>query len=339
MMPQVSVLLPVFDAEATLAAALDTLLAQTLQEFEVVAVDDGSGDASGAVLREYERRDCRIRCITAPHEGLIPALNRGLAACRAPLVARMDADDLCHPHRLESQCRWLRQDPSLSVLGSLVEPFPTPSVGEGFRIYVGWLNGLISHEEITREIFIESPIVHPSAVVRRAEVLRLGGYQDRGWAEDYDLWLRYHAAGARFAKVPEVLVSWREHPGRVTHRDSRYAVENFLRAKAHYLVYGPLRQRDALFVWGAGRTGRRLSKHLIRAGWRPQAFVDIHPQKVGGSVRQVPVVAPEALAHLWAQHRRPLLLAAVASRGARQLIRGQLGTLGLRECEDFLCVA
>ncbi len=212
-------------------------------------------------------------------------------------------------------------------------------MAEGFRLYAEWQNSLVRHEEICREIFIESPIAHPSALLRREELLALGAYEERGWAEDYDLWLRYHAAGRRFAKVAAPLLRWRDHPGRATRTDGRYSVENFLRAKAHYLARGPLRDRDGLVIWGAGRTGRRLSKHLIRAGHEPVCFIDVAPHRIGGTLRGVPVLAAGELMACWSSQRRPILLAAVASRGARALIRDQLADMGLIEVEDYLCVA
>jgi FlaA1/EpsC-like NDP-sugar epimerase len=116
-------------------------------------------------------------------------------------------------------------------------------------------------------------------------------------------------------------------------------VENFIRAKAHYLVKGPLKTRDALVVWGAGQTGRRLSKHLIREGCTPEVFVDITPKKIGSTLRNVPIIGPESLLDLWTQWHRPFLVVAVSSRGARVLIREELARMGLREGDDFLCAA
>lgn len=337
--PLVSVLMPVYNAAATLDETLASLAAQSLDDFEVVAVDDGSDDGSQEILRAWARRDGRVTATAAPHEGLVAALNRGLALCRGDLVARMDADDRAHPRRLERQADLLRREAAVSVAGCLVELFPPERVGIGFGLYVEWLNGLVEHGDIAREIFIESPIVHPSAMVRRGELQAMGGYRDMGWAEDYDLWLRYHAAGRRFAKVPEVLLYWREHETRLTRTDGRYSVENFLRAKAHFLVSGPLAGRDGYFVWGAGQTGRRLSKHLIRGGCTPAAFIDIDPKKIGRQMRGVEVIGAEGLRERWQRYRRPLLLAAVGSRGARGLIRQRMAELGLKEGEDFLCVA
>ncbi len=336
--PRVSVLLPVFDAAATLEQALESLWLQTFDDFEVVAVDDGSSDGSGELLRAEAGRDERLHPVHAPHAGLVPALNGGLRACRGQYVARMDADDLAHPERLARQVELLDGDASLSVASSLVESFPPGEVGEGFRIYESWLNGLVHHEDICREIFIESPIPHPTAVVRREELLALGGYRDVGWPEDYDLWLRYHAAGRTFAKVPQVLLSWREHPGRLTHTDSRYSVENFLRAKAHFLAAGPLEGREVL-VWGAGKTGRRLSKHLIREGAPPAIFIDIAPDKIGGTLKGAPIIGADDLRSRWDAAADPFMVVAVASRGARQLIRQALADRGLIEVRDFLCAA
>ena len=337
--PRVSVLMPVYNAAETLEETLQSIAAQSLEDFTVVAVDDGSQDGSGDILREWSRKDRRFKILLEQHRGIVEAPNRGLALCEGEFVARMDADDRMHPQRLAKQVEILEADAELSVASCLVQTFPRDQVGEGMRIYEEWLNGLVEAEDIAREFFIESPIANPSAMMRREELNSLGGYQDRGWPEDYDLWLRYRALGRRFAKVPEVLHYWREHGGRATHTSSRYSVENFLRAKAYYLCEGLLPQRDGLVVWGAGKTGRRIAKHLERGGCAPEVFIDIAPGKIGGTLRGKPVIGRDELPAWWRRYQRPILLVAVASRGARILIREHLGGLGMVEGEDFLCVA
>ncbi|MFQ5615879.1 MAG: glycosyltransferase, partial [Anaerolineales bacterium] len=315
--------------------AIDSALNQTFTDFEVIAVDDGSEDVTPEILRRASRVDSRFRSIRQPHGGIIAALNTGLAACRAPYVARMDADDRAHPTRLTRQVAFLEDHPETAVVSCLVSAFPPDRVREGFRIYLGWLNALITHEEICREIFVESPLPHPGVTFRKEWVEKVGGYQERGWPEDYDLWLRLYLAGARFAKVPEVLLEWRERTDRLTRTDSRYSLENFLRAKAHYLARGPLVGRDALIVWGAGMTGRRLSKHLVREGAPLAAFVDIDPKKIGNTRRGRPVIPPKALLDWWGRYRNPIVLAAVGARGARKLIRERLTGFGLVEGRDW----
>jgi glycosyltransferase involved in cell wall biosynthesis len=331
--------MPCYNASATLAEALDSLTAQTHPDFEIVAVDDGSTDPTPALLARAAEHDRRLRVIRQDHAGIVAALQTGLADCRAPLVARMDADDRCTPDRLAKQAAFLDAHPDVDAAGCLVQPFPPEAVREGFAIYLDWLNALVTHAEIVREIFVESPLPHPSVVFRKESVLAAGGYQDHGWPEDYDLWLRMAVAGMRFGKVPEVLVEWREGPGRLTRVNERYSLENFLRAKARYLALGPLRDRDAVVIWGAGMMGRRLSKHLIRAEVPVTAFVDIDPKKIGRTRRGRPVIPPEALSGELAAHQNPIVLAAVGARGARELIRARLGGFGLVEGSDWYAVA
>ncbi len=331
--------MPCRDAAETLEEALGSILSQTFRDFEVVAVDDGSRDETPRLLQAWGRRDPRVRPLLRPRLGIVAALSEGLAACRAPLIARMDADDRAHRERLARQVAFLEAHPEVAVVGCLVEAFPPEEVREGFRIYLEWQNGLVTPEDIAREIFVESPLAHPSVMMRREWLARAGGYQEHGWPEDYDLFLRLHLAGARFAKVPEVLLWWRERPDRLTRADSRYSVENFLRAKAHYLARGPLTERDAVLIWGAGQMGRRLSKHLLRQGVPLVAFVDIDPAKIGRTRRGKPIISLADLPDWWRRYRRPAVLAAVGSRGARALIREQLTAMGLVEAQDWWAVA
>ncbi|MEJ2549133.1 MAG: glycosyltransferase [Anaerolineales bacterium] len=337
--PMVSVLMPCFNVDETVDEAMGSLVTQTLTDIEIVAVDDGSGDATADKLADWRRHDARIRVVTIAHAGIIDALNEGLRYCRAALIARMDADDRSHPARLEKQAAYLDAHADIAAVGCLVEHFPAEGVREGFRIYTDWLNSLVSTQAIANAIYIESPLAHPSVMMRRTWVDRVSAYQDRGWPEDYDLWLRMHLDGARFAKVPELLLFWRDHGARLTRTDSRYSVENFLRAKARYLCQGPLAGRDAVIVWGAGQMGRRLSKHLLAEGAALQAFVDIDPRKIGRKRRNRPIIPPEELPACLARYENPVVLAAVGSRGARALIRERLVQMGLEEGVSWWAVA
>lgn len=337
--PKISILLPVRNAAPYLSECLDSLAAQSVTDYEVVAIDDGSEDSSLAILENRTARDDRMRVIARPYEGLVETLNYGLSICRGEYLARMDADDRCDPRRLELQLAALESPGGPDVVSSLVAHFPQETLGEGFQIYEDWLNSLQSHEDILRERFIESPLPHPSIMMRTDDLRQAGGYRDKGWPEDYDLWLRLAAAGKTFFKVPQVLYLWRHHEGRLTRTDSRYSVEKFLTCKAHHLAEGPLAQGTPTLVWGAGQTGRRLSKHLQRFGASLRAFIDIDSKKIGRSMRGCPIHAVEDLADLLSSVESPVVLAAVSSRGARELIRRQLKALNLEEGNDYWCVA
>ena len=338
-MPAVSVLMPCYNASAWVDEALESVARQTLSDIEIICVEDGSTDDTPLRLDQWARREGRIRVVRQPHAGVVVASNRGLETCTAPYIARMDADDRAHPERLARQAAYLDAHAEAGLVSCRVAGFPAGQVRQGFAIYLEWQNGLLSDADIRREIFIESPLPNPSVTFRREVLLEAGGYQDFGWPEDYDLFLRLYLSGVRFAKLPEVLMEWREHPNRLTRTDRRYSLENFLRLKAHYLALGPLAGRDSVLMWGAGMVGRRLGRQLINLGVPVEAYIDIDPRKIGSTRRGRPVLSPEALPEWWGGFKNPALLAAVGSRGARQLIRQRLAGLGLREGQDWWGVA
>lgn len=337
--PLVSVLMPCYNTEDTLEEALDSLKNQTLTDFELIAVNDGSTDGTLQILKKWSSFEPRLRIHNQSHQGIISTLNNGLEACRAAYIARMDSDDRSHPERLRKQFTFLEANPEIALVACQVAGFPRNQVREGFQIYMDWQNALLGDIDIRREMFVESPLAHPSVTMQRSWIKRVGGYQENGWAEDYDLWLRLYLAGGQFAKLPEILLEWREHPDRLTRTDGRYSLENFLRAKAYYLARGPLADRDAIIIWGAGMIGRRLSKHLLRQDLPLVAFIDIDPRKIGRTRRGLPILAPEALHTWWRRYQQPALLAGVGARGARAIIRDRLTDIGLCEGVDWWGVA
>lgn len=332
--PEVSVLLPFRDCAPWIGGTLADLRAQTLGAFEVVAVDDGSTDGGPESVREVAARDPRVRLLSPGRVGLVGALNLGLAACRAPLVARMDGDDRCRPERLESQVAFLAAHPGVAVLDSRYVPFRDDGpVGEGFAAYAAWHDGIEDHASFEREMLVENPVCHPAAVFRKAWVDRVGGYRPGPFPEDYDLWLRLARAGARFHKLPERLVSWRDHGARSTRTDRRYTEAGFFPLKWDHLVATRLPRRSVrVAVWGAGPSARPWTSALVARGQDVAAVIDIDPRKVGRTRHGVPIVSGDAVDSLTVD----LLLVCVGARGARTQIRDRLRSSGRREGRDFL---
>lgn len=339
MPPLVSILLPVRDARPWLPEALESIRRQTLEDWELVAVDDGSRDGSGTLLVEAAREDPRLRRLsTSPRaRGLVAALNLGLDACRGRFVARMDADDVMTSERLAFQVAALERDETLSGVSCRVRLFPRERLREGSRRYEDWLNSLLGPEEIARERFVESPLPHPSVLVRTG-VLQEAGYRDLGGPEDYDLWLRLLGAGHRFSKVDRSLLRWRDHPRRASRRDARYARERFVECKARHLREGPLADGRPVGIWGAGPTGKRMGRLLSRDGPETRFFVDVDRRKIGQRIHHAPVVSPERLEETWTD-RETVLLVAVSRWDARQWIREHLHGIDRREGVDFWCIA
>jgi glycosyltransferase involved in cell wall biosynthesis len=205
--PLVSVLMAVRDGEPFIRAAVESVLGQTLADFELLVVDDASEDGTAALVESYG--DERIRLVRLPSNvGQAPALNLGLAECRGLYVARLDADDACLPQRLERQVATLDADPGLAVVGSWME-----YVDEEGRT-IGFQRGRIR----TRAQFVFQTLVsyvlisHPAAMYRRAVALELGGYDpELAPSEDKDLWRRMLLAGWDGRIVEEPLVRYRIH--------------------------------------------------------------------------------------------------------------------------------
>ena len=332
--PRISVLLPAWNAESTLAACLDSLLGQLETDWECILVDDGSTDRTLKIGRSFEARDARIRVIGRPHAGLVESLNAGLEACRGEFVARMDADDRMHSARLGAQCEALEKNPDWAAVGCQVELVPAESVTQGRADYARWLNAVSTPDQVRREAFIECPIAHP-ALFARSESMRDFGYRDRGWPEDYDLVLRWLGAGLQLANVARPLLEWRETPGRLSRTSPVYGIDRFTRCKAFFLFEHFLERRPDYVLWGFGATGRALRGELEALGARPTQIVEVHPGRIGQSIHGAPVTAPEALP----EPGDVKLVASVAGPGPRARIRAALEARGYRETIDYVCAA
>ncbi|MEW5847659.1 MAG: glycosyltransferase [Myxococcota bacterium] len=340
-MTRISVLMPVKDGARWLPAALRSLARQSRPADEIVVVDDASADATYAVLSSWARR-LPLKVVRGEGRGIARALNRGLAECGGELIARMDADDVSHPHRLAAQEQLLSARPDVGVCGTEVLSFPASRVTERRVAYDAWLSALRTPEEHARDIYVEAPICHPTACFR-AEVLRAaGGYHDVPWPEDYDLWLRLHGRGVRMAKPTGVLHFWREGETRLSRRSGCYSLHAIRACRLHHLVqHFALRARGVVMV-GAGLEGKAAARVLIGHGVTVYGHVDADPRKVGGrlmgegGVRVWPV---RELPRLMGEPTSPVAVVAIGTHGARPSVRAEMPALGLTEQVNAVVVA
>ena len=325
--PEVSVVMPAYNAAETLGAALDSLLAQTHENFEIVAVDDGSGDATADVLRAYAARDARVRPLILRHRGVAEAFNAGIAAARGALVARMDADDLSLPRRLELQAAHLDAHPDVGLVGCMVEYGGDREAQAGYARHVDWTNTLATREAILHARFVDAPVPNPSVMFRRELVDEHGGALQGDFPEDYEMWLRWLDAAVAMEKVPETLVVWNDPPERASRTDERYAPEAFYRVKARYLARWLERanpHHPDVVVIGSGRTTRKRADLLLDYGVRIAAYVDVDPRKIGKPIHGVPVLSRDEMPGPGACFALPF----VASVGAREDIAAFLEARG-----------
>jgi len=336
-MPLVSVVMPARNAAATVARAVASLQGQTFRDWELVALDDGSKDATRFILIEMAQLDPRIRVLRTK-AGIAGALNAGIAAATGEFIARMDADDEMMPERLAKQVAFLQANPDVGVVGSRVEFGGDPAKAAGYALHVEWVNSLLTSEEITLNRFVESPFAHPSVMFRRHLVDDHGNYRDGDFPEDYELWLRWMDVNVKMAKLPDTLLTWHDLPDRASRTDPRYSPEAFYKLKAFWLAEWLKREIEpprTIWIWGAGRPTRLRAAHLAEHGVKIAGYIDIDEKKTGRKVGGVPVVAPQDLP----PREQNFVLGYVGTRGAREIIRGRLLGTGRHEGRDFLMCA
>ena len=326
------------DAVVTVAAAVESVIEQTFGDFEFVVVDDGSRDGSVEIVQELAAGDSRVRVVPRERKGLVESLVHGTGLAHGEYMARMDADDVAMPTRFERQVEMLDSEPEVGVVSSLVEIVSDGRLGSGMRRYEQWVNGLCSHDDICRELFVESPLPHPSVMMRAEAMRAVGGYRVQPeWPEDYDLWMRMWRAGYhRFAKVEEPLLRWRYSPESFSQIDQRYLPERFMAVKLHYLRESYLQdEQREIMLWGAGAVGKRWMQALAREGIPVTRAIDVALRKIGRTIHGAQVIAVEGIP----PPDDAFILCAVGAPGARDDIRAELTARGYTECRDFLFVA
>jgi len=231
-MAAISVLLPVYNVEAYVAEALESIRSQTFADVEIVVVDDGSTDGTLAIVEQAAATDARIRVAALPENlGLVAALNHGLKLCRAPFIARMDGDDIALPARLEKQLRFLQANPGIALVGCAtraIDQAGNPICGLSVSSKPS------SDEQIARTMLLASPCLH-IWMARREIYTALSGYRDISVAEDYDFLLRAISAGFRISNLPEALMLIRTREGNISSRLEQ--------RKAHYYIVNLYRER------------------------------------------------------------------------------------------------
>lgn len=245
--PFVSVVIPIYNCEKFLSQALDSIIAQTYSNFEIVVVNDGSTDRSQKILESYQRHESRLRVFSQKNTGIVGALNSGIAASRGELIARMDGDDISYPQRLAKQISFLNANPMVVAVGSDVY-FTDP---EGRRLIRHLPK--TNHREIVDQLLDGNggAIIHPSLVVRREALVHIGGYREEyQWIEDLDLYIRLAEVG-ELANIPEPLLDYRQHMKSVNRTRGNREEQRQSIVNPHRTRYGltPLEERESK-SWG-----------------------------------------------------------------------------------------
>ncbi|MEM6844326.1 MAG: glycosyltransferase family A protein [Bacteroidota bacterium] len=331
--PLVSVILPFYNAEATLHRAIESIVKQTFPNWELILVDNQSTDSSYLIAQHFANKDNRIQIIDEPKSGVTFAFNAGLNHARGKYVARMDADDYSHPQRLEQQIYYLENHLGIDAVSGLVN-YQADIPQAGMQHYVDWTNTLVSSEQIADNRFVELPTINPTLMFRQDSLEKCGSYQSGDFPEDYELVLRWLEQGAIIGKVDTTVLDWYDHPNRLTRADSRYSTEAFYRIKTKYLVEW-LQQNNPfhpeVVVWGGGRKARQRAKLLEDYRVTIDAYIDVVPDKTA----EKPCIYFKDIG----SPGQYFILSYVGNRGRKEEIRQFLVNRGYRETIHFLLVA
>lgn len=331
--PRASVLLPFRDARATLHDAIDSIVEQTFLDRELLLIDNASTDGSAEIALDRSRRDPRIRVLEEPVIGIAHALNTGLAQAHAPFIARMDADDLSHPERLARQLAFMDAHPEIGVVGTRTLFASTVHEHRGMRAFVEWQNAILTPRDHYIKRFVDVPLAHPGVMFRRELVERHGGYSTDPLPEDHELWMRWMDAGVRFAKLPEVLLTWNDHPARLSRTHPNYDRSAFFRTKAKWMAKWLRRRLRGRPVIIAGTSSLCLVRaEMLEAEGVPiHAFTDVHRKTPPGRLFIDHDKLPPA--------GEAFLISFISQRGTGDRIAAYLGGRGLVEGVDFLLAA
>lgn len=329
----VSVLLPFHNAARTLDAAVASIVAQSYVDWRLVLIDNASADAGGSLARHWANEDPRITVVQEPRIGIACALNTGLARCTSTYIARMDADDIAHPQRLAHQVAYLEQHPEVGVLGTCTRFESTVERSTGMASFVAWQNSIRSPHDHDVKRFVDAPLAHPSVMFRRSLVDRYGAYDEGPLPEDHELWLRWMHHGVRFAKLPEALLTWNDHPERLSRTHANYRVEAFFATKMKWLALFLERivQGRQVVIAGTSALCRERAARLEAEGIRIHAFTDVRHRLVP----RFEFIAHEELP----PPGQAFIVSFISQRGTGDRIAAFLATRGLIEGVDFILAA
>ena len=315
----ISILLPVFNTAPYLRECLDSILAQTETDWELLAVNDFSTDESLQILEEYAVRDERIRVFQNIEKGIVPALRLAFQQSSGLLVTRMDSDDRMLPQKLAFLKKMLLENGQGCVATGLVKYFSQNQLGEGYRRYATWMNSLALVNRHFDEIYRECTIPSPCWMAWHGDLTQIGAFKDTIYPEDYDLAFRFRQAGFKVVTHPEVLHEWRDRPDRTSRTHELYLDNSYLFLKTDWFIRTDYNAQRPLVLWGAGRKGKRLARMFSERNV-PFRWVCDNPAKWGHRVGTSKLESFEILLEM----SDPQIIIAVATPAGQQDILGFL---------------
>lgn len=319
------------DTAPYLPACLDSIVAQTYTNWELIAVNDHSSDETPQILEQYARMDARIKVFHSDRKKLIPTLKYGYPHCTGELLNRMDSDDKMPDYKLQVMYdEWKKHGKGTIVAGGTEHFVDEGQVGDGFRRYEKWLNAVARNGTHYQEIYQECVIPSHCWLIHRDDFDAVGGFDPEIYPEDYDLCFRFYKKQLKVIGIDYILHHWRDRSNRISRTWEEYKDNRYFDMKLRYFYELDRDRSRPLVLWGAGRNGKDMAKLLAAKGDSFLWMCD-NPNKIGKDVYGVRMQHFEDIATI----NNPQIMVVVASPDGKKSIREQLKQWGKQATKDY----
>ncbi len=319
------------DTEPYLPACLDSILAQTYTNWEIIAVNDHSSDRTPEILQAYALMDPRIRVFNSVRHKLIPTLKEGYQHVRGTLINRMDSDDRMPHDKLEVLVReWSKYGKGHIIAGGTQHFVDEGEVGDGFIRYEEWLNEVARSNTHLEEIYHECVIPSHCWMIHKEDFDRVEGFEPEVYPEDYDLCFRFYRAGLKIIGIDKILHFWRDRSNRISRTWEEYKDNRYFELKLKYFYELDRDSNRPLIVWGAGRNGKDLVK-LILEREQEIGWVCDNEKKIGKDVYDIRMKHYEEIK----EQVDPQILIAISSPTERTNIKELLNDWQKEPIKDY----
>lgn len=320
--------MPVKNTSAYLNECIDSIIVQSYDQWELIAIDDNSDDGSWVILQQYADRYPQIQSYRNDGKGIISALRLALIKSKGTYITRMDSDDIMMPDKLKLMRSAIVEKKNLAV--GLVKYISNTDLGEGYLKYAEWLNSLTLAENNFSEIYKECVIPSPCWMLHRDDFIGCGGFDPDIYPEDYDLTFRMKNYGMKICAVKEVIHLWRDHADRASRNDLNYLDNNFIDLKVKHFTNNDMDVSKPLVVWGAGKKGKKIISQLkdskIKVHW-----ICNNKRKIGTKIYDTMLHGPQSIL----EFNSPQVIIAVAQRDALAEIESYINKLEKKEVFYF----
>lgn len=329
--PLVSIIMAAKDTAPYLPDCLDSIIAQTYTNWELIAINDHSTDATPEIFEEYAQKDKRIRVFHSDRPKLIPTLKYGYQFAKGELINRMDSDDKMPFDKIETLVKeWQRYGKGHVIAGGTQHFVDEGEVGGGFLRYEEWLNDVARNSRHLEEIYKECVIPSHSWMIHKEDLDAIGAFEPEIYPEDYDLCFRMYKAQLKIIGIDKVLHFWRDRSNRISRTWEEYEDNRYFEMKLRYFLELDKDEKRPLVLWGAGKNGKDLAKLLIEHNIHFTWLCE-NENKIGKHIYEQLMVSPDILTEI----ENPQIIIAVSSPDGKKEIKSQLNKNKKEPIKDY----